>query len=191
MKPKSCLFLVIVLLVFSSCNNDGIMEKNNLSPSSLDFKAAIRTAPPSSSASKAAQSTSADTILLFTGKDIAWFNETTGELRFNDNFSGIEVAGFNTSVDLLVYSDNESLYSINYILTSDVMSWVVNSPVIYKGVGVSACYVKNGYPDRNLADLDKDDPWRIEREANWNKLVQSDGWQRFVLQLKKEGRYRK
>jgi hypothetical protein len=36
-----------------------------------------------------------------------------------------------------------------------------------------------------------DDTWRIEREKNWNALVQSEGWKLFILQLKKEGRYRK
>lgn len=190
MKTMCYIFSVILLLLFSSCSNDDVLDKNNFSPSALIFKAVKPADSRSTAITKAPQASIIDTVLLFSGKDIAWFNETTGELRFNDNFSGIEMRG-NSSVDLLVYSDNESLYSINFILTVGVMSWVINSPVLYVGIGENASYIKNGYPDRNLADLDKDNPWRIEREKNWNALVQSEGWKLFILQLKKEGRYRK
>jgi len=190
MKTMNYIFSMILSLMFSSCSSDDGLDKNNFSPSALIFKATITKDSQSSAVSKVPQSASNDTILLFYGKDIAWFNETTGELSFNDNFSGIEVIG-NGNLNLIVYSDNDSLYSINFFVTSSVMSYFINSPVIIKGIGENPCYIKNGYPERNLADLDKDDPWRIEREKNWNALVQSEGWKLFVLQLKKEGRYRK
>ena len=192
MKAMCYIFFVILSLMFSSCSkNDGMFE-NNFSPSDLVFKAILTKQSGTSDISKSMQTLTIDTILIFSGEDISWFNETTGELKFNDDFSGIEeVTRYNSSVDLLVYSDNDSLYSINLILTSDVMSWVINSPVIFKEIGENAYYIKNGYPDRNLAELDKDNPWRREREMNWNELVQSDGWKLFILQLKEEGRYRK
>lgn len=181
---------MILSLIFSSCSSDNGLDQNNFSPSSLIFKAAITTDSRNSDISKAPQLAITDTIPLFYGKDIAWFNETTGELRFNDNFSGTALQG-NGDVRLLVYSDNDSLYSINFFATSNVMSYVINSPVICNRMGENAYYIQSGYPKRNLADLDKDDEWRIEREKNWNALVQSEGWKLFILQLKKEGRYRK
>ncbi len=181
---------MIVSLMLSSCSNDDGLDRNNFSPSALIFKALIASDSSTSNISKSFQTANTDTILLFSGEDIAWFNETTGELKFNDNFSGMEMIG-NGLVVLHVYSDNESLYSINFFHTSDVMSYVINSPVIVSEVGKNTYYIENGYPYRNLADLDKDNPWRIEREKNWNKLVQSDGWKLFILQLKEEGRYRK
>lgn len=189
MKTINYLFSVILSLSFLSCSNDGNLNNNNFSQSTLAFKALITSNSGSSAMSKVVQAVSTDTVLLFTGKNISWFNETTGELRFNNNFS-LEKIG-NGKVYLQVYSNNEPLYSVSFILTLNVMSYVINSPVIYNGVGENSSYIKNGYPERNLADLSKDDPWRIEREKNWNVLVQSEGWKLFIQQLKKEGRYRK
>ncbi len=189
MKTMWYVFSVILSLMFSSCSNDDGLSENNFSPSTLVFKASITTDSGSSDITKALQTVSTDTIFLFSGNDIAWFNETTGELKFNDNFSGMEMIG-NGLVVLHIYSDNESLYSINFFHTFDVMSYVINSPVIVNRVGKNTSYyIENGYPYRNLADLDKNNPWRIEREKNWDKLVQSDGWKLFILQLKEEGRY--
>jgi hypothetical protein len=176
-------------IMLSSCSNDDSLDRNNYSPSALIFKATILTDAQNSALTITPQSVGSDTILFFSGKDIAWFNESTGELKFNDNFSGMERIG-NGPVVLHVYSENESLYSIHFFHTSDIMSYVINSPVIVSEVGENACYIKNGYPYRNLTDLEKDDPWRIERERDWNALVQSEGWKLFVVQLKKEDRYR-
>lgn len=190
MKTMSCIFLLILSLMFTSCSNDDGSDKNNFSSSALIFKATIATNSQGSVITKALPTQGTDTIFLFSGKDIAWFNETTGELRFNDNFSGMEMVG-NGPVVLHVYSGNDCLYSINLFLTYDVMSYYINSPVIVRDAGGNTCYIQNGYPYRNLADLDKDDIWRIEREKNWNALVKSEGWKLFILQLKEEGRYRK
>jgi hypothetical protein len=190
MKTMSYVFSVILSLILTSCSNDDGLDKNNFSSSVLIFKATITTHSQGSAITKALQTQGTDTIFLFSGKDIAYFNETTGELRFNDNFPGIEMIG-NGPVVLHVYSNNKSLYSINFFLTYDVMSYYINSPVIVRDAGGNNCYIQNGYPYRNLADLDSDDTWRIEREKNWNALVQSEGWKLFILQLKKEGRYRK
>ncbi|MCA1744686.1 MAG: hypothetical protein LC643_03055 [Bacteroidales bacterium] len=189
MKTMCFAFSMILSLMLSSCSNDESLDRNNFSTSALIFKATIITDSQNSGMSEAPQSEDTDTILFFSGRDIAWFKESTGELKFNDDFSGTEMIGNGPAV-LHVYSDYESLYSINFFHTSDVMSYVINSPVIVSEVGENACYIENGYPYRDLADLDKDDPWRIEREMNWNALVQSEGWKLFIMQLEKEGRYR-
>src|SRR5690554_5819375 len=190
MKTMCYLFSVIISFMLTSCSNDDSLDRNNYSPSALIFKATIITDSQDSALSKEPLSAGADTVLLFSGKDVAWFNESTGELKFNNDFSGIEMIGIGPVV-LHVYSDNDSLYSIDFFHTSDVMSHVISSPVIVSEVGKSACYIESGYPYRNLTDLDEEYPWRIEREKNWNALVQSKGWKLFILQLKKEGRYRK
>jgi hypothetical protein len=186
MKSIVYLFSLTLPFLFLSCGNDDDLDKNNLSPSVLDFKAIIPSDLRSVSVSETDSSIKTDTILLFSGKDIAWYNGTSGELKFNDNFPGIEIKAYG-SVDLLVYSDNESLFSINLILTSDVMSWIINSPVLSLKDG--RYYIKDGYPNWDWLQEDKNHPVYIEREKNW-KAIES-GWNIFIEQLKKEGRYRK
>ncbi|MDR2086317.1 MAG: hypothetical protein LBP72_03995 [Dysgonamonadaceae bacterium] len=183
MKYINYLFATILLL-FVSCNDEHT-DKNNL-PSTLNFKAVIPNDLRSSSISESEQKLETDTILLFSGKDIAWYNETTRELKFKDHFPGIEIKGY-ASVDLLIYSGDESLFSINLILTSNYMSWVINSPVLLCGTDGKTYYVKDGYPDWEW--LSNEEPVQIERNENW-KAIES-GWNIFIEQLKKEGRYRK
>jgi hypothetical protein len=175
----------MILPLFVSCNDEHL-DKKNLSSSALNFKAVIPPTDLKSSSSESEQGIKNDTILLFSGKDIAWYNETTGELKFHDYFPGIEMKGY-ASVDLLIYADDESLFSINLILTSNYMSWVINSPVLLCGTDEKTYYIKDGYPDWEW--LTDEEPVQIERNKNWRAI--ESGWNIFIEQLKKEGRYRK
>jgi hypothetical protein len=186
MKYLICSFSVFLILLSMPCCNNENLDKNNYSPSALSFKAIapsddLRSSVPETGMPKV------DTILILSGKDIAWFNGITGELKFNDNFSGL-VMSYNASVH--VYSDKSFLF--NLMLACPYMSLVYNTPVLYgkmkeEGGGL---YIQSGYPNWDMELYPKGDPIRIEREKNWKNLVESEGWKLFIVQLKKENRYR-
>jgi hypothetical protein len=124
----------------------------------------------------------ADTLLslLCTGKDVEWYNATTHELKFKD-YVETNITNF------FVFYNDEFLFELGWV--SPVMSYVLNYPVLI-GFGNERIFnIGKGYPDWDLECFAKDDPLRIEREKNWETI--EPGWNLFVKQLKKEGRYRK
>jgi hypothetical protein len=127
-----------------------------------------------------------DTVASFTGKDIAWYNNTTGELKFKEQFPLITAYEGYSTVDMHVYLNNDSLFSVNLVLTSILDSWIINSPVLLC-VG-SNYYIKDGYPYWWKPE-EMDLFMREKREKNWKAM--EPGWSKFIKQLKKEGRYRK
>jgi hypothetical protein len=124
---------------------------------------------------------------IFSGEEIAWFNKTTGEIKFNTNRPDrpnlIDPTIIRT---IYIYLNNEYLFSLK--TSTPIMSYVIDSPVL--SATQEGCYIKSGYPDWDLETFDKNDPTRISREKNWKALVESEGWKLFIKQLKKEGRYR-
>lgn len=181
---------MILSFLFMSCNNE---YDNN---SALHFKTSLpeeqrETVLRSSASEKDSLFTgtvepSKETLIEFcTGEDLEWYNETTGELKFKDHITK------NTLIlNFFVYLDGEFLFGLGLI--PNVMSYVVNVPVLEQDLNDgSRYYIAKGYPNWDLNKYDKEEQIRIEREKNWNALVQSEGWKLFVEQLKKEGRYKK
>lgn len=171
MKTRFYLLVVMIITVIASCsiNNDA-----NDSPGIIFNGVQIAVG---------------DTFQIFKDSDIAWYNGTTQELKFNDDFKGIDVIG-NSQIMVNAYSGDNFLYAINFMLTTDLQSGVVNSPVIYKDRIEERYILQNGYPYRDVNELEPDDPWRTEREKQWENLVESEGWKLFIQKLKEEGRYR-
>lgn len=188
MRTSYILIFAIMTSIFASCSISNGVD-NNYSPSAFVFKASVKDTGSSGVVFKGVQITEKDTFLIFSGKDIAWFNETTYELKFNDNFSGIDIVG-NSEIAINAYSGDEFLYSMSFVLTNDLVSQQISFPVIFKENSERGYFLKKGYPDWDLTMYDKDHHIRKEREKNWNALVQSEGWKLFIEQLKEEGRYR-
>jgi len=167
-------------IVFTSCNTNDTKEKSTLS-----FKAEIPTEIKSTITEEL--TLKYDTVMVFTGNDIAWYNDKTGELKFTDDFSSScsncfimsSLADFpmkyHAAVNMLVFSDNDLLFSIKFNFGFENMSQFVIPPCFY----VSS----KGY------FIIKSDPNWEGSEQNWKEIEK--GWNKFIAQLKKEGKYRK
>ncbi len=123
-------------------------------------------------------------IEFCTGNDLEWYNETTSELKFKDHAIKDTLI-----LNFYAYLDGEFLFGLNLI--PNVMSYVVNVPVLEQDLeDGSRYYIAKGYPNWDLNTYDKENIMRLEREKNWNEFVQSEGWKLFIMQLKKEGKYK-
>lgn len=189
MKTMCYLFSVIMSLLFLSCSTE------NDDYSALYFKTLLTNNQKGAVLKSSVSGEDSlfignveplkETVIEFcTGKDLDWYNETTSELKFKD------LATKDTLIlNFYVYLDVEFLFGLNLI--PNVMSYVVNVPVLEQDLqDGSRYYIAKGYPNWDLNNYDKDNAMRIEREKNWNALVQSDGWKLFIMQLKKEGKYK-
>lgn len=122
---------------------------------------------------------------ILTGNDIEWFKETTGELRFKKQPDAKIIVG-----RLDISLNDRLLFSLQYV--SPVMSYVINYPVFTKILDETRGYycIAKGYPTWSEECLGKNSETMIERNKNWDAVMEP-GWDLFIRQLKKEGRYRK
>jgi len=114
--------------------------------------------------------------LLFTGKDILWFNETTEEIKFKDgpmlkkfqeNWASYHYATF--------FLENEELFTI--FISKAMMSYTHDDLTLID-VGGYKYYLSDGYPHSGYGH-----PLKKEKR--------SAAWEKFIDQLKEEGRYKK
>lgn len=117
-----------------------------------------------------------DTI-VFTSDDIKSFNGTTGELSFSDTKTNTKIKNYFV---LQCYIGKDSLFSVN--LTSDIMSYIVNDLVLNRNIKDGRLYLQDGYPS-----------WINNSEAislrTQNKEKRVISWNKFIKELKKEGKY--
>jgi len=120
---------------------------------------------------------------IFTGNDILWFNETTKELRFQDNIS-IKPAAFNLP-GINFYIDEEYLFSsMTYVNSSS--SQTFNSLVLYYDILGNKYYLTDGYPEVSVLS----DPQKAQEQRNENMQKITAEWNIFIEQLKKEDKYK-
>lgn len=191
MKKNIFLIGIVVGLASIACNNQNEDENLNQSSSKLFFKSSTETNIKSSDSEQDSWFTGTiepaqETVIEFcTGEDLEWYNETTSELKFKD-----QVTKNTLILNFFVYLDGEFLFGLGLI--PNVMSYVVDVPVLERDLhDGSRYYIAKGYPNWDLNKYDKENLMRIEREKNWKTLSQSKGWELFIQQLKKEGKYRK
>ena len=141
---------------------------------------------------------------LFKGNRIEWYNATTREIKFKT--LDVESVPFGISgnlVKLIVCLDEEELFTLGAIAGISSISY--DHPVLIHGgvIGyhpntkVIEYQIGRGYPDWEYwtetfwkeTGWDKTADWVKEREKNWKAIEQ--GWNKFIAQLKKEGKYRK
>ena len=155
------LFLIVGL---DSC--DFIRDMFPSGKSDLTFKAIL------SSGTKQVDS------VLFTGNDINWINGTTGEISFNDSTIVSKIRCYHF---INCYIGSDSLFRAT--ITIPIMSSVENNLVLNLNLKDNHFYFEDGYPD-----------WIDNNGANGiriqNKEKRFVGWDRFIRELKKEGRYK-
>lgn len=114
--------------------------------------------------------------IVFTGKDIAWFDAETREIKFrNSNFSQLYRAYQRIDFEM----DDAHLFSAT--IASDMHSFICRDLVLYYTFdkkGTCRYYLNDAYPDFALND----------EQTKENILKRAEGWNIFISQLAKEGR---
>jgi hypothetical protein len=161
-KPVLMLFSTVffVAIVFISCEVINEMQ----STSKLTFKASVSI------------KTNLNDTVIFSGKDIKWFNSTTGELTFADSLTPKKLNLYHW---LKCYLGTDSLFTIT--LTSDIMSNIINDIVLNHNLRDGKYYFEDGYP----AWIDNLGTNSIRIQ---NKEKRSAAWNRFIAELKLEGK---
>jgi hypothetical protein len=124
--------------------------------------------------------------IVFTGDDILWFNETTKELRFKNNYSYKTVWEAITANAIKFYINDEYLFS-SMLCVSSLSSQTFNSPVFYYNMIENKFFLTDGYPAASVLP----DPQKAQAERDENMIKIADEWNKFLDQLKLEGRYQK
>ena len=203
MKKTVLLYVAVLGFLLNGCSKDYTGEEGNTSYHLASSNGSSGTGiivrasheePVTSSSTKSADGEP----VVFTGKNILWFNETTKELRFNDNFSMKD--GFWGYRSLKFYIDGEYLFS-SMIFTS-LNSQVFNSLAFYYNMMENKYFLLDGYPAINNGDV-LISGWlaingssvpatneTIQQIRDENRQQIESEWNKFINQLKKEGRYK-
>ena len=154
------LFYGMIFLLFSSCSKED-------RESALFFKVVEYMITKEGATQKI------DTITFFTGKDIAWYCESSGELRFN-HFPRFPS---NDYLHLFVCSNDEFLFPITFYFPGKFSSFSNIPPCLYYDERKRRVYFS-----LQCDNIDWCEEKLREMEPGWNL---------FIEQLKKEGRYKK
>jgi hypothetical protein len=125
--------------------------------------------------------------VVFTGDDILWFNETTKELCFKNNFSNSPAnnSALYATRAVKFYINDEYLFS-SMIYVSDFSSQTFNSLVFYYNVTENRYFLRDGYPDAAVLP----NPQKAQELRDENRRKIAPEWNRFIEQMKREGRYK-
>jgi len=123
--------------------------------------------------------------IVFTGKDILWFNESTKELRFNNNLHMKSVFANFLNVEVIkFYIEGEYAFSCNFHVSGE-NSQIYNSLVLYYNMNENKYYLLDGYPPiSELPEIDQELP---NSRPDSTEDIEPE-WNTFINQLKKEGR---
>jgi len=200
MKKTVLLFVAVLGFLLNGCAKENDVSSDN-TPSLASVGPPAIIVRASNDEISTGSSTRSDEMgtVVFTGNDILWFNETTKEIRFNDNFSMKDVfSGFRS---LKFYMDGKYLFS-SMIYVNSTSSQVFNSLVFYYNIMENKYFLLDGYPAINNGDVliggwlnmnGSSVPATNEliqqiRDEN-RQQIESD-WNKFINQLKKEGKYK-
>ncbi|MDR2148501.1 MAG: hypothetical protein LBE91_18820 [Tannerella sp.] len=176
---------VLLLMAFTSLAFTGCQTDTQVDPEPATSRLIIRAANTEITTRSGAGDSNSQEPVVFTGDDILWFNETTGELRFKGNTSMRSAL----HGDVKFYLGDEFLFP-SMVFTSDLSSMSVNSLVLYHNILENKLYLANGYPairPESGKFNEQQAAWQIERAANRKKITSQ--WAKFIEELKKEGKY--
>ena len=190
MKKLTFITIAAIILTVSSCK-----EESNIN-SVLNIKAVGYIGEQTTRSSLAGKGLNIDT-LLFNGDNIEWYNATTSEVKFKNNPEGNYFwSVFGGLVSIIVCLDEVELFTLDAI--GSYSSVALDHPIlILGGENPDGFYIGRGYPNWKYwteefwteTEWDKKADWVKERENNWKAI--EPGWNMFIEQLKKEGKYRK
>ena len=123
--------------------------------------------------------------ILFTGKDILWFNEATKELRFRQNIVNAAIINEFRDYGIQFYIRDE------FLLFAEVYVgvWnykVINYLVLHYDMINNKYFLLDGFPEVSLLS----DPVQMQAIRDANRKAIEQEWNRFMAQLKKENLYR-
>ncbi|MDR0575698.1 MAG: hypothetical protein LBG96_17045 [Tannerella sp.] len=176
---------VAVLLFITIISLAGCRPEAEDIPVQTESGIIVKAAHAGEVATRSATENEIEEPVVFTGEDIVWFNETTKEIRFKENYLN---APSNNSViyarpAIKFYIDGEYLFSsMTYV--SAVDSRIFNSLVFYYNITENIFYLMDGYPAVSV--LSNPQKAQAERDENMRKIA--DEWRRFLDRLKLEGK---
>jgi len=128
--------------------------------------------------------------IVFTGFNIVWFNELTKEIRFKDNIS--MQAAFSNVQALKFYVGDEYLFSAMYV--NSLSSQIIQGLVLYYNIVENKYFLQYGYPPDNAELFENNGGIGANSNSSGNEPgentqnIQSE-WNKFINQLKKEGKH--
>jgi len=180
-------------LLHTSCN------KENNANSALNIKAIGFLSETATKRLHAEEFLKTDT-LLFSGDNILWYNSTTSEIKFKTAPNGdYFMSVFGGLVSIIVCLGDTELFALDAV--PSISSVSLGHPVLIEFLP-NGYYIGRGYPnweywteefwtktgwEKPTEDCEYN--WVKDREQNWKAIEQ--GWNKFIAQLKKEGKYRK
>lgn len=115
--------------------------------------------------------------LLFTNKEIRYFNGTTNELAFTSSLNTEKLNSYKT---IRCYLNSDSLFSAT--IANTAMSVLINDLVLYHNLHDDKYYFDDGYPGW----IDNIGATTLRAQ---NKAKREEAWIRFIAELKKVGKY--
>ena len=185
---KKLVFTIIPVVICgiwfaSSCHKESNAE------STLNIKAVVYSNEPTPKQERRIIDT-----LLFREENIEWYNATTREIRFkNIDNTNVFFGLWGDLVSIIVCLDETELFTLGAV--SAISSISYDHPVLIDWG--SGYYIGRGYPDWEYwteqfwtdTKWDRAAGWVKEREKNWKAI--EPGWNKFIEQLKQDGKYKK
>jgi hypothetical protein len=178
---KEVLFITVVCLLLSGCANENLKDLENGPFGTKDsIGIIVRAASVDNSTKK-----SVNEPIVFTGNDMLWFNESTKEIRFKDNVS--KKAAFSNVQTLKFFILDDYLFSSKVSVNSSSVE-IINSLVFYYNTAENKYYLLDGYPPEKQI-LIPNDATGIQNERTENMHMIAAEWNKFITQLKKDGKH--
>lgn len=169
-KLSDLLFVFLCIVSISSCSN----ENNNING---DSSIIARGVVNKKAESPLKESLTTVSPIAFTGKDIAWFNMKTREIKFRDTKIP-ELCDVYQKINFEI--EDAYLFSAATI-ASDVQSFICYDLVLFYNIEDNRYFLLDGYPDFIIDN----------EETKKNILNRAEGWKQFLIQLEKENKLRK
>lgn len=197
MKKNVLLFISVLCILLSGCVKD--IPINDLSPSTQGGILLTTSGDNSKEDSTSTGQHPSGRPVASDGYDFLWFNETTKELRFKDNFSMKDVLADCETLNF--YLEDEYLFAATIYMAATSPS-VINSLVLYYNVHENRFFLLDGYPDASVIGFysyqTAPDVWievvgnaeAIQALRNENMQRIAAEWNKFIAQLKKDGKHR-
>ena len=176
---KIFLFTTVLCLLLSGCMNDS-KDLYGMADIALDTKTEINVR---ASTTETISNNDVTEPVIFTGKDILWYNETTREIRFQNNLS--MKAAFSNVETLKFYIEDEYLFSA-FVFMNSTSTQIINYLVFYYNTVENKYYLLTGYPPDSATNAYKNP----ESSDTIGNNIDSE-WEKFIDQLKKDGKFNK
>ena len=197
MNKTISIFVPVMCFLLSGCMKENMPEEVGPDKESPSFSLSglpeiIVTASNVETATSQNMRNADDDPVVFTGRDILWFNETTKELRFHDNYAKKDVF---TGFRFVNFYINYTFLFSSVINVNSTSSQVINSPVFYYNIMENKYYILDGYPainegnnwpDRNGTLSSGNEIIQQIRDENMQEIESE--WNIFIALLKENGK---